>query len=578
MPHSPSAEADTRHFEATAWRGGSAGGRSRHAGSDIILDALAGAIAGAAAVWVMDRVDWFNYRRALENPRTRRRTQQARPRGMDPAHVVAAETADKAGAVLTPRQLDMAGLAVHYGLGIVPGALYGALRGRVDYLDAGRGGLFGLGLFLVQDEGINTAAGLSGRPQAYPWTAHARGLVAHLVYGLVTDVLCRTFSASFGAPDGQPSAGQRHTPQGFTAKPSFARYSDDVEVVEPDEQETFDKTIEAMASGGRATRERHGRSVRTSHAKAHGILKGELRVLANLPTELRQGLFAEPRTYPAVVRLAQVPGEFLDDRRVSTPRGMALKIIGVEGEMLPGQQGEVTQDWVLDTGTVFIAPSAKVFLAQITATEAAMPLPEGMKQAVSMASRGMNAALNAVGLNSANLDFYGHPFNHPLAEAYYSQCSFRYGDYIAKLRVRPDMPRLHGLLRAGFMPADEDGLRTAVTEYFRDHPAEYEVAIQLCTDLERMPVENANVEWPEEESPYRPVARLTLPPQEAFDTKRQALDEELLFCPSHSLAAHRPLGSIMRARLKAYEVLGNARRQENGHSTREPRDVGELAI
>ncbi|MXQ14809.1 catalase family protein [Microvirga makkahensis] len=542
------------------------------------MDALAGAIAGAAAVWVMDRVDWFNYRRGLDSPRTRRRTQQARPRGMDPAHLVAAETADTAGASLTPRQLDAAGLAVHYGFGMMPGALYGALRGRVAYLDAGRGSLFGLGLFLIKDEGINAAVGLSGRPRDYPWTAHARGLVAHLVYGLVTDALCRAFSGSVGAPDGQPSAGQGHTPRGFTAKPSFVRYSDDVEVIEPDEQETFDRVIEAMASGGRTTRERYGRSVRTSHAKAHGILKGELRVLEDLPPELRQGLFSEPRTYPAVVRLAQVPGEFLDDRRVSTPRGMALKIIGVEGEMLPGHQGEVTQDWVLDTGKVFIAPSAKVFLAQITATEMAMPLPEGVKQAVSMTSRAANAALNAVGLNSANLDFYGHPFIHPLAEAYYSQCPFRYGDYIAKLRVRPAMPRLRQLLTASFTPADEDGLRTAVTEYFRDNPAEYEVAIQLCTDLERMPVENANAEWPENESPYRPVARLTLPPQDAFDAARQALDETLLFCPSHSLAAHRPLGSVMRARMKAYEVLGHARRQENGRSAKEPRDIGELAI
>jgi hypothetical protein len=303
-----------------------------------------------------------------------------------------------------------------------------------------------------------------------------------------------------------------------------------------------------------------------------------LRVLENLPPELRQGLFAMPRTYPVVVRLAQVPGEFLDDRRVSTPRGMALKVIGVEGEMLPGHQGEVTQDWVLDTGKVFIAPTAKVFLAQITATEAALPLPEGVKQAVSMASRAANAALNAVGLDSANLDFYGHPFNHPLAEAYYSQCPFRYGDYIAKLRVRPDMPRLNELGRAGFTPADENGLRAAVVEYFRDNPAEYEVGIQLCTNLERMPVENANVEWPENESPYRAVARMVLPPQEAFDAKRQSLDEELLFCPSHSLAAHRPLGSIMRARMKAYEIRGNARRQENGRPATEPRSIEELSI
>ena len=578
MSYSASEQTGTRPARSTARPQGRADRHAGRARSDIVLDALVGAIAGAAAVWVMDRVDWFNYRRGVDSHRTRRRTQQARPRGMDPAQVMAAEAGDQAGLALAPRQLDAAGLVVHYGLGIMPGALYGALRGRVDYLDAGRGSLFGLGLFLIQDEGINAAAGLSSRPQDYPWTAHARGLVAHLVYGLVTDALCRTFSGSVGAHDARLPQENRHDMGHSTVKPSFVRYSDHVEVVGSDEQETVDKIIEVMASGGRTTRERYGRSVRTSHAKPHGILKGELRVLDNLPPELRQGLFAKPRTYPAVVRLAQVPGEILDDRRVSTPRGMALKIIGVEGEMLRGHQGEVTQDWVLDTGTVFIAPSAKVFLAQITATEMAMPLPEGVKQAVSMTSRGMNAAFNAVGLNSANLDFYGHPFNHPLGEAYYSQCPFRYGDYIAKLRVRPDMPRLHDLLRASLTPADEDGLRTAIVEYFRGNPAEYEVGIQLCTDLERMPVENAHAEWPEDESPYRPVARLTLPPQDAFNAARQALDETLLFCPSHSLAAHRPLGSVMRARLQAYEVLGNARRRENGHPAKEPRDIGELAI
>jgi hypothetical protein len=578
MPQPIRDKANAHSTGSAPWTGRRSGRHSRHSSADSILDALAGAAAGVAAVWVMDRIDWFNFRRGLDNTRTRQQTRQARPNGMDPAQVLAAETADQAGRALTRRQLDTAGLIVHYGLGMMPGALYGVLRGRVAYLDAGRGSLFGLGLFLIKDEGMNAALGLSGRPQDYPWTAHARGLVAHLAYGLVTDALCRAVSGPSGIRDARPPAGKGFASGQPKVKPSLVRYRDDVEEVEPDEQETFDRIIEAMAAGGRITRERYGRSVRTSHAKAHGILKGELRVLENLPPELRQGLFAKARTYPVVARLSHVPGEFLDDRRVSTPRGMSLKIIGVEGEMLPGHKGEVTQDWVLDTGKVFIAPNAKVFLAQITATEMAMPLPEGVKQAVSATSRVANAALNAVGLDSANLDFYGHPFNHPLAEAYYSQCAFRYGDYIAKLRVAPDMPRLRELLQAGFTPADEDGLRTAVVEYFRDNPAEYEVGIQLCTDLERMPMENANAEWPEDESPYRPVARLILPPQEAFDARRQALDEELLFCPSHSLAAHRPLGSIMRARLKAYEIQGNARRQENGRPAKEPRSIAELSI
>jgi hypothetical protein len=253
---------------------------------------------------------------------------------------------------------------------------------------------------------------------------------------------------------------------------------------------------------------------------------------------------------------------------------MALKVIGVEGEMLPGHRGEVTQDWVLDTGKVFIAPGAKTFLAQITATEMAAPLPQEVKGAISTASRAANAALRAVGLGSANLDFYGHPPAHPLGEGYYSQCPMRYGDHIAKLGVFPDNAALRALVGEKLGIRDEDGLRGAVVEFFRANPAEFVVGVQLCTDLERMPVEDASREWPEEESPYRPVARLVLPPQEAHGPARASfVDEDLSFCPAHSLAAHRPLGSIMRARMKAYEELGRARREANGRLLAEPRDL-----
>ena len=85
---------------------------------------------------------------------------------------------------LSSRQPDRVGVAVHYELGMVPAAFYGALRGRVDYLGEGRGSMFGLGVFLIKDEVMNPVMGLSGPPEDYPWTAHARGLVAHLAYGL----------------------------------------------------------------------------------------------------------------------------------------------------------------------------------------------------------------------------------------------------------------------------------------------------------------------------------------------------------------------------------------------------------
>nr|MBA3324252.1 catalase family protein [Paracoccaceae bacterium] len=300
--------------------------------------------------------------------------------------------------------------------------------------------------------------------------------------------------------------------------------------------------------------------------------------LGNLLPELAQGLFAEPRRYPAIARLSHVPGEFLDDRRVSTPRGMVLKVLDVDGPMLPAHEGERTQDFVLDTGKAFIVSDAKSFLAAITATEMATPAPESVKAAVSTASRATNAALNAVGINSANLDFYGHPFTHPLTEIYYSQCPVRFGDYIAKLAVKPDMPAPAELALAKFEPEDEDGLRTAVTAYFRSNPAEFAVGVQLCTDPASMPIEDASADWPENANPYRIVARLVLPEQDAFTPERQAfLEEALSFSPSHSLAAHRPLGSIMRARMHVYRELSRRRAEANGQLKREISSSDELA-
>lgn len=355
---------------------------------------------------------------------------------------------------------------------------------------------------------------------------------------------------------------------------NFVRYSDQVEHVSDDEADLAQKIMKVMGKGGDIVREREGHALRTSHAKSHAVVKGELKVRDGLPEELRQGLFAKPGSYQAVVRMAHVPGELLDDRKVSTPRGLALKVFGVEGPMLPGRQGQGTQDWVLDTGEVFIASNVKTFLGEITMTEASTPMPQVVKQVVSVMSRANNAALHAVGADSANMDFFGHPKLNPLTETYYSQCPIRYGDYIAKLRARPvsvaqaDQP---------LEITDPNGLRTAVAGAFAGRAVEFAIGVQLCTDLTQMPVEDARAKWSQEESPYREVARLTLPSQDAWSSATPAMEDRLSFCPSHSLAAHRPLGSIMRARMRVYDAMADKRRQLNGTTAAEPRSADELS-
>ena len=84
MPQPARTRRDNPCPTTAAWAAKRSDQRSGRASTDIVLDVLAGAVAGAAAVWVMDRVDWFNYWRGLDSRRTRQQTRQVRPRGSAP--------------------------------------------------------------------------------------------------------------------------------------------------------------------------------------------------------------------------------------------------------------------------------------------------------------------------------------------------------------------------------------------------------------------------------------------------------------------------------------------------------------
>lgn len=160
-------------------------GVSRSGGTAMASAALMGAAAGAVGVWALDRVDWFMWNRV--DPGARARTTSVRPGGEPPSHALVTKIENRVGWVPTERQHDIAGNIAHYAIGIAPAAGYALMRKKLPGQGPARGLLFGLGLFVVQDEAINSVTGLSARPGAYPWQAHARGLIAHAVYGLVLD-------------------------------------------------------------------------------------------------------------------------------------------------------------------------------------------------------------------------------------------------------------------------------------------------------------------------------------------------------------------------------------------------------
>lgn len=81
---------------------------------------------------------------------------------------------------------------------------------------------------------------------------------------------------------------------------------------------------------------------RGQHRKHHGCARAIFRVAPDIPAALRHGIFAHPRDFEAYVRFSN--GRVIDDRRADA-HGMAIKLLGVEGEkLLDGRLHECAQD------------------------------------------------------------------------------------------------------------------------------------------------------------------------------------------------------------------------------------------
>ena len=152
--------------------------------SDTLGILLDGAVAGAAATWLMGKVTSFLY--ARENEQAREREDRAR-HGTTAYGVAAEKIAELGGKALTDEQRNSYGKGIHWALGAGAGAAYALLRERMPAASAAGGLLFGTVFFLLMDEGLVYALGFTPGPSNFPWQSHARGLAGHIAYGAAAE-------------------------------------------------------------------------------------------------------------------------------------------------------------------------------------------------------------------------------------------------------------------------------------------------------------------------------------------------------------------------------------------------------
>lgn len=291
---------------------------------------------------------------------------------------------------------------------------------------------------------------------------------------------------------------------------------------------------------------------RDAHPKMHGVVKAEFIVEQDLPEELRVGIFKEPKTYQAWIRFSNQDGGIYPDIARDI-RGMAIKLMGVPGDkLLEEEKHEQTQDFIVISTNVFVTRDAEEFGQLIKSLT--------------------GSTLSKIGFFAThwrvvwNLIQSMKKFANPLQTRYWSTTPYLLGTNAVKYSA---IPHVNARDEIPGNPGD-DFLREAMIRQLAAGDALFDFTVQLQVDAETMPIEDPGKTWDENVSPFRKVATIRIPRQEFDSDKQREFGENLSYSPWHSLAEHRPLGGINRARKVVYAFISTFRHQQNHVPRTEP--------
>lgn len=323
------------------------------------------------------------------------------------------------------------------------------------------------------------------------------------------------------------------------------------------EEEVTNKTAELTLNSLKKAYPEGKTVLRDAHPKHHGCVMAKFEVDGNIPPELKQGLFSKPASYSSWIRYsngattpkADIEGDI---------RGMAIKLMGVDGEkLLPDEKNEKTQDFLLINHPVLPVGDPAEYLALF---EAAF---KGSPGSYIFGWNPFNWKLGALSKVKA---IRSKKIPSMLSIRYWSTTPYKLGNTAVKYSAKP-CANTDAKVPENPNP---DYLKEVMAAELSKKEACFEFMVQTQKDAVKMPVEDPAEEWDESVSPFIKVATIRIPVQ-SFDTKEQMnFCENLSFTPWHSLPDHKPLGGINRVRKKVYEDISRYRHEKNGVPRKEP--------
>ena len=292
-----------------------------------------------------------------------------------------------------------------------------------------------------------------------------------------------------------------------------------------------------------------GLARRGPHTKHHGCVRAKFRVRGDIPKDLRHGLFAKAREFPALIRLSSAVGQ--DDRKGDV-HGFAIKVLDVPGrKMLEGRERESAQDFVLiDIETFLTGDPAPYEL--FNRLEKTLPL---LVKLTSLARLALFHLPVAVHLTRTKLKAAARRLSSPLETSYFSTTPYALGPNRVKYVAQPREPGE----RLGV--DSPEGLGDALAAALAQGERVFDFGVDVQTDRGRQPIEDPSVNWRKAGAPREWLAEIVIPRQSVDRTAPIA--ENLTFSPWHTLPAHEPLGYINRARRHVYGEMQCFRHRRN---------------
>jgi hypothetical protein len=325
---------------------------------------------------------------------------------------------------------------------------------------------------------------------------------------------------------------------------------------EPDEEAYLADIITTMGKQMEGLWKR-GNVQRGGNTKTHGIVRGEFTVREDIPANMKRGIYATPRTYPAWVRFSG-PGPYItpdiDDVGFMS---MSIKLMDV-----PGPKLMEDEKFTLDMFGV----STPTFVTADTRSNADLQHWSLKNASIFHFLKFKNHHL----LDLVMQSLWIKTQSSPLESQYFSCVPYLLGEgHAMQYSMRSRLTTHTPVPRLPLRPPDHY-LRDAMVATLAKQDVEFDVLLQLQTDAFHMPIENNAVYWSPRRSPRIPAAILRIPRQ-TFDSPEQlAFAKVLSYNPWHCIAEHRPLGNQSRARLQMYKQLSTLRQSMNGVQHYEP--------